>query len=61
MLFLCISVYGTPERENPGVYNMFSICSLEYTFSDSIRCVSKRFVNVSLYAHFAVFFFTMDA
>jgi hypothetical protein len=44
-------VYGTPERENPGVYihtlySMFSIRSVKYTFSDSIRCVSIRFVSI---------------
>jgi hypothetical protein len=26
---------------------MFSILSVEYTFSDSIRCVSIRFVSIS--------------
>jgi hypothetical protein len=39
-------VYGTPERENPGIYSMFSIRSVEYTFSDSIRCVSTKSVNI---------------
>jgi hypothetical protein len=39
-------VYGTPERENPGVYSMFSIRSVEYMFSDRIRCVSIRFVSI---------------
>jgi hypothetical protein len=39
-------VDGTPLRENPGVYSMFSICSVEYTFCDSICCVSVRFVSI---------------
>jgi hypothetical protein len=37
---------GTPERENPGVYSMFSKLSVDYTFSDSIPCVSIRFVSI---------------
>jgi hypothetical protein len=37
-------VYGAPERENPVVF--FSIRSVDYMCSDSIRCVSIHFVSI---------------
>jgi hypothetical protein len=34
------------EKIREYMYSMFSIRSVEYTFSDSILCVSIRFVSI---------------
>jgi hypothetical protein len=40
-------VYGTPERKSGSIqYVQYTERSVEYSFSNSIRCVSIRFVSI---------------